>query len=252
MVSISIYRQEEKIYSVRKCFQIFNTYDSFFIFFQSFFNTTIQLVLLGIAFFLYYGRVLKTPYYLALLDDIRATYPDALIIHTHRNPDQVLGSAASVHTKTFGIVSDDINLHTIGQEQVELQRAFLTKAMATRKKWKQQKIDTKTGFNVIDIHLQDLQQDTIGTVRQIFTKLLQRDLTKEGEEKMQQWLVKNKRDKHGRHKFSMKDFNIDYVKDDTFFQEYASFFNTKDAASSGTSEGEKKSEDAEFSKNQEL
>ena len=188
---------------------------------------------------------------MALLDDIRATYPDALIIHTHRNPDQVLGSAASVHTKTFGIVSDDINLHTIGQEQVELQRAFLTKAMTTRRKWKQQKINTKTGFNVIDIHLQDLQQDTIGTVRQIFTKLLQRDLTKEGEEKMQQWLVKNKRDKHGRHKFSMKDFNIDYVKDDTFFQEYASFFNTKDAASSGTV-GEKKSEDAEFSKNQEL
>ena len=176
--------------------------------------------------------VLKTPYYLALLDDIRATYPDALIVHTHRDPDQVLASAASVHTKTFGIVSDDVDLQRIGQDQVALQRAFLTRAMRTRKKWKSEKFPSaKTGFNVIDVHLKDLQIDTLAQVRRIFQELIGRELTKEGEASMKQWLKENKRDKHGSHKFRKEDFGID-VTGDTFFNEYAKFFSARGAAGS--------------------
>lgn len=178
--------------------------------------------------------VLKTPYFLTLLDDIRSTYPDALIIHTHRNPEQVLASAASVHTKTFGIVSDNINLKRIGQEQIEMQRIFLSKAMKTREKWTREKEkygfpDVKTGFNVIDVHLRDLQEDTIGQVRGIFNDLLGRELTVEGEKLMKNWLKVNKREKHGRHQFKKDDFGID-VKGDLFFEKYAKQFQSKNAA----------------------
>ena len=192
--------------------------------------------------------VLKTPYFLPLLEDIRNVYPDALIIHTHRNPEQVLASAASVHTKTFGIVSDRIDLKQIGQEQMQLQRTFLSKAMRTREKWSIEKNATRNssgssgsgsdtqgfpnGFNVIDVHLVDLQQDTIGQVRRIFTRLLGRELTAEGEQLMREWLTVNKRGKHGKHRFQKEDFDI-ATEGDVLFEKYATQFQTKNAARGG-------------------
>ena len=180
--------------------------------------------------------VLKTPYYLALLDDIRKEYPDALVIHTHRNPSQVLASASSVHAKTYGIVSDQINLYQIGHDQVAMQQSFLERAMATRKKWTKEEASisggfphAKTGFNVIDVHLKDLQTNTIGEIRRIFIELLQRELTNENEAAMLTWLKKNKRGKHGRHSFNKKDFGIN-VDGNEFFTNYELQFQTKNAA----------------------
>ena len=46
--------------------------------------------------------MLKTPYYLALLPDVRRAYPDARVIQMHRDPAEVLASSSSVHAKTFG------------------------------------------------------------------------------------------------------------------------------------------------------
>ena len=176
--------------------------------------------------------VLKTPYFLPLLEDIRATYPDALIIHTHRNPEQVLASAASVHTKTFGIVSDVVDLQRIGAEQVELQRIFLSKAMATREKWSLENEpvpNTNTGFRVLDVHLKELQEDTMGQVRHIFKTLLGRTLTQQNSALMKEWLRANKRGKHGKHTFDKKVFGID-VHGDVLFDKYAAQFSTMNSA----------------------
>jgi hypothetical protein len=184
--------------------------------------------------------VLKTPYYLPLLDDIRKTYPDALIIHTHRNPEEVLASSASVHAKTFGIVSDDINLKQIGQEQINMQKIFLSKAMNSRKKWAIEKNNNNKqyqnkNFNVIDVHLKDLQQDTIKEIKNIFNTLLGRKLTDASEALMKKWLKLNKRNKHGTHTFNKKDFHIQ-VDNDELFKEYKKQFQTSNADDNSNNE----------------
>ena len=88
---------------------------------------------------------------------------------------------------------------------------------------------SETGFNVIDVHLNDLQTDTMGQIRRIFADLLGRKLTEENEVSMSKWLKENKREKHGRHSFDTKDFGIN-VDGNELFKKYSKQFQTKDAA----------------------
>jgi hypothetical protein len=43
--------------------------------------------------------LLKTPYYIGLIEDVVREYPDAIIIQTHRPPADVIASSASVHAR---------------------------------------------------------------------------------------------------------------------------------------------------------
>ena len=179
--------------------------------------------------------VLKTPYYLALLDDVRRAYPDATIVHTHRDPTEVLASSASVHAKTYGVVSDRLDLHEIGRQQVEMQRHFLSKAMATRERWRAAAAaggegqESKTAFRVVDIHLRDLQSDPMRAVRRLYVEMGD-VLTPEAVAAMTQWLARNKRTKHGRHKVEKSDFGLpEDTAGDPVFEKYKASFRTKQA-----------------------
>ena len=173
--------------------------------------------------------VMKTPYYLTLLDDVRRAYPDATIVQTHRDPEEVLASSASVHAKTYGIVSDHLDLRMIGRQQVEMQKHFLSKAMATRQKWSDDdgKVDA---FSVIDVHLRDLQSDPMATVRRLYAEMGD-ELTNEAVVAMKMWLGNNKRTKHGKHKVDKEDFGLDdsALKRDPVLQKYKDLFGTKRA-----------------------
>jgi hypothetical protein len=177
--------------------------------------------------------ILKTPYFLALLDDVRRAYPDATIVHTHRDPAEVLASSASVHAKTYGVVSDRLDLHEIGRQQVDMQRHFLSKAMATRERWRAAAAaadeENKTDFRVVDIHLRDLQSDPMKAVRRLYAEMGD-VLTPEAVAAMTQWLARNERTKHGKHKVEKSDFGLaDDMAGDPVFEKYSALFKTKQA-----------------------
>ena len=81
---------------------------------------------------------------------------------------------------------------------------------------------------IADVHLADLQADPIATIRTVYTTLLGRELSPDAEIAMRGWLANNKRNKHGRHKFSERDFGIG-VENDSVFAAYRAVFQAKGA-----------------------
>eukprot|EP00040_Diaphanoeca_grandis_P031775 m.190644 g.190644 ORF g.190644 m.190644 type:complete len:561 (+) comp32412_c0_seq1:218-1900(+) len=169
--------------------------------------------------------VLKTPYYLALLPDIRRQYPDAKILHCHRNPTESMASASSIHVKTYGIVSDHVDMVQVGKEQADLYRSILPKAITTRKQWSEENsVQNGSGFGVVDVSLRHFQKDPIKEIKRIYIELLGRELSEDAESRMRSWLKTNKREKYGNHKFDKSWFGID-IDGDAVFDDYVKMFN---------------------------
>ena len=84
--------------------------------------------------------LLKTPWFLALLDDLALEYPDFALVRTHRDPAEAIGSSASVMTRTYGVVSDALNLTKIGQQQLALAKELLRRAHASEARTTQRTI----------------------------------------------------------------------------------------------------------------
>jgi hypothetical protein len=175
--------------------------------------------------------VLKTPYYLTMMDDIRKVHPNAKIIHTHRSPEQSILSVSSVIAKLHSIVTDDIDLHRIGAQQASIHEKMVRKALTARRKWAEKAFDPESSFRVVDVHLQDLQKDPVGTVKMIYNSLFATDLDAEAEVLMHQWLEQNTRKRHGIHHVDPADFGLDSrVMNSNVFREYTDTFGARGAA----------------------
>lgn len=148
--------------------------------------------------------VLKTPWYLPLLDELPAPYPDALVIHTHRAPAAVVASSASVHAKTFGAGSDHINLEAIGAQQLRMTEDVLSRGLEVRRRWKAAGAESTP--RVADVQLEALKADALGTVAQIYAQL-GLELTAEARASMEAWL-REKEVRHGGHKAQLETFGL--------------------------------------------
>jgi len=174
--------------------------------------------------------VLKTPYYLTMMDDIRAVYPNAKIIHTHRDPEQSIISVSSVVAKMHSIVTDEIDLKQIGSQQAAVRETMLKKALDVRKKWAEEDVDEESSFRIVDVHLQDLQNDPIGAVNFIYKRLFDTGLKPEVAELMREWLDQNPRTKHGKHLPKINEFGLEGRVNSKVFEEYREMFGVRSAA----------------------
>ena len=166
--------------------------------------------------------VLKTPWYTGVLDDLARTYPDMTVVQTHRDPTQAVGSSASVHAKTFGAGSDDIDLRRIGRQQSAMFGELLRRTAASRARWKAQQ---QQQIRVVDVHLSELKRDPMAAVEALYTQLGM-ELTPVVRGAMEAWLAR-KQVRYGGHNWSLSDFGLDaraMVKDSPVFRNYCDTF----------------------------
>lgn len=149
--------------------------------------------------------VLKSPWFLHTLDEIAAEYPDAHIIHTHRAPAAVVASSSSMHAKTYGAGSDDIDLRQIGRQQLATIEAMVEHGMRVRARWSAE--EPELAAHVSDVQLDELKRDPIGTVERVY-KELGIELTDEVRRSMRGWLDA-KQVRHGAHAVSLSDYGLD-------------------------------------------
>ena len=152
--------------------------------------------------------LLKTPWNLALLDDIQRAYPDATVIHTHRRPSEVMASSASVHAKTWSAGSDVIDLRSIADSQIIIYENLLQRAMAARRRWGGGGTtgSSSSALQVIDVHLPDLKAGPVDQAKRIYL-LLGMEWNEDVADKIKAFLAK-KTITHGRHTPSLKDFGL--------------------------------------------
>jgi hypothetical protein len=161
--------------------------------------------------------VLKAPAHCYALDALFAVYPDARVVHTHRDPRRVLGSVASLTLTLQSAFAEQLDLVEIGREVVQSWTEGLARAMRVRH------TGTIAPERFFDVHYHELLRDPIDTVRRIYTHF-DMPLTADAERRMRGHLVSNPQHKHGRHDYDLKAFGLDGPSLDRHFRPYREFF----------------------------
>jgi hypothetical protein len=161
--------------------------------------------------------VLKSPAHLNKIDALLDVYPDARIVHTHRDPIKVCASAASLTAMLRGAGTDHLDLHEIGRQQLDMWGKLVNEALQQRRLFG----DRSDQF--FDVKLRETVTDPLDVVRRMYAHF-GFELGDEVDAKMRDFMANNPRDKHGSHTYAPEDFGIDPVRDRAPFEEYIDYF----------------------------
>jgi len=143
---------------------------------------------------------LKTPHHLWCLENLLATYPDARIVWTHRDPVAVVTSTASLNTAMQRATSREVDPRAVGAAWADKLHLAVTRGLDfdrdhAQKSWCH--------------HLQysELMADPIAAVRALYAHF--------GEEpgalhvrRMQVWMRERPQNAFGRHRYDPADFGF--------------------------------------------
>jgi Sulfotransferase family len=148
------------------------------------------------------GRwVLKYPKHLLSLDALLATYPDAVLIWTHRDPAAVIPSVVSLTGFMRESNTPDYDPVRFAREWVVIEELALHRGLATRDR------DGRAAGH-IDVDYRSFMGDPVGTVATLCERLGMAfdDASRHA---VQRWLDGNPQDKHGVHRYTAGDFGLD-------------------------------------------
>lgn len=143
--------------------------------------------------------VLKSPVHLFGIDALLETYPNACIIHTHRDPAQVMPSLASLYYATRSPYSDALDSHRVGTDVMDVWGRALQRAVESRRRHE----DRPKQF--FDIPFEQTLADPVDTLRRAYEHF-DMEWTEAGESRMRRFLADNPRGRRGQHRYSREDF----------------------------------------------
>jgi len=159
--------------------------------------------------------LLKTPVHLMRLPEIFEVYPDARIIMTHRHPEEVVASTASLISSVRSLYSDTEDPMRTGREQAELWSLYFKKFLENRKSLKKED-------QIIDLRFEDFVKDQIGTVRKIYDRF-NWSLSDVALKNFSSFLEKNPKDKNGKHIYSLEIFGLNKDNINHQYRDYLAF-----------------------------
>ncbi len=144
--------------------------------------------------------VLKTPDHLGYLDVLLDEFPDAHIVHSHRDPVAVITSGASLNTTLWRTHCDDVDPHEVGRQWLERMGWSCDRAMAARA--------SIPATQVTDVAFVDAMADPIGTAGTILAAV-GLESTDESVAAMRAWIEQDrKREALPVHRYSADDFGL--------------------------------------------
>jgi len=162
------------------------------------------------------GRYLgKTPHHLENLDALLEVFPDAKIIHTHRDPQQVVPSFSSMMAHAGAMLAKNVDPIRVGRRIFDQTANSAGRAIAVRDR-------APTGC-VIDVHYEDLLRDPLKEIRRIYD-FVEMEFDAEVEAVMKTWLARNPKHKNGPHRYQLEDFGLDPGELDARFERYRERF----------------------------
>jgi hypothetical protein len=143
--------------------------------------------------------VLKYPVHMRNLGTVLATYPDACVVQTHRDPAKVIPSLASLVAGWRAIYEDAPDRHAVAAWQLELWACGMEHA-----------IDVRRGRNpaqFFDLHFREIVDDPVGAIRRLYG-YFGLVLGPTAEQAMRRWHAENPQGKHGEHRYRAEDFGL--------------------------------------------
>jgi len=159
--------------------------------------------------------VLKAPGHLFALEGLLERYPDARIIHTHRDPLRVMASMASHATVLRRAFSDEADPIKIARDWADRWARALDNFLAVR--------DRAPQSQFLDINFESIERDPIGTVERVYD-FLGWPLTDAARTAMQNFLDANPKNKHGVHRYTLEQFGLSRTAESLRFRNYCERF----------------------------
>src|SRR3954453_9029132 len=146
--------------------------------------------------------VCKTGAHLWGLEHLLATYPDARIVFTHRDPVKSVTSYASLTTLVREASSDDVDRYETADDWTARLRRVINHALDVR--------DARDYPDAIfyDMYFRDFVADQFAVVQDIYDRL-ELPMTREAATRMEAFIADNPKGKHGLHLYTPEEYGID-------------------------------------------
>jgi Sulfotransferase family len=159
--------------------------------------------------------VLKAPGHLFALEGLLKRYPDARIIHTHRDPLRVMASMASHATVLRRAFSDHADPNKIAADWAARWGRALDTFLAVR--------DRAPQAQFLDIGFESIESDPLGTVERVYD-FLGWPFTPAAHAAMSDFLAANPKNKHGVHRYTLEQFGLSRTTEIARFRNYCERF----------------------------
>lgn len=126
--------------------------------------------------------LLKSPAHLWHLPALHAAYPDAVVIHTHRDPLKVISSISALTNSLRQMTTEQTTVPLAAQQYADDIALGLDRAVAAHRS----QLFPKE--QVVDLHFTQFVADPIGQIRRLYSEI-GRDLTPEVEQRMRDFLA---------------------------------------------------------------
>ena len=167
--------------------------------------------------------ILKSPTHIFWLDRLLATYPDARIIFTHRDPADVVPSTASFYCFVRRNAGSMAEPQKVGREQLDLWSTGIRRAMQFRNE------NPHRQKQFFDVHYRELNSDPVAVARKIFS-YFGMPFCDATEQAMQRFMADNQQGKQGTHKYSLEEFGLDKGSLEQEFAEYLQAYTISNTA----------------------
>lgn len=160
--------------------------------------------------------VLKAPHHLGLLDVLFSVFPNATVIHSHRDPAETVPSFCSLVAHGWGIMSDHVDPLVLGRIWSEKLAQMTDRALEVRA--------ARSDAGLIDVDYRELVADPMAVMSRLCGEL---DLpwSESIRADVGRWLAEHPQHKHGVHRYAASDFGLDEATLRERFANYRARFN---------------------------
>jgi hypothetical protein len=109
--------------------------------------------------------LLKSPAHLSTLPALFAEYPDARVVHTHRDPTKIVGSVANLMATLRFMRSDAVDVAQHGQVALGTFKFLLDLGIQLRK------AGALPERQIVDSHYLDLMSDPVASLQRVYAQL---------------------------------------------------------------------------------
>ncbi len=143
------------------------------------------------------GWVLKSPCHTGLIDNLLETFPDAVLVHCHRDVNQLLPSIAGLVEEMRRIHSDHVDRKVLGEEMLDYFGRSMDRYLELR--------DRLPPDRILDVRFDEVTDQALDVVRRIYARA-GRVLTPEAARLIEAWEEERPAHYLGTYRYSAEDY----------------------------------------------
>ena len=159
--------------------------------------------------------VLKTPLYLVFIDLLFATYPDAWVVHTHRDPLKTEPSSLSTLATVRWERSDAVDLPEAGTGLGDMMILLAQRRAAG-----------ELPDRIVDSHFSDLMADPVAAVEELYGRM-RRPFVGAHADAIRSYIAAKPKGKFGTHAYSLEEWGFDPVQLRAKMRPYTDYYGVR-------------------------